>query len=102
MSEPRRYQLKQPVTVTFRSSSGERQEQLTELTLRTEIKAKDLRAIDGHDGDVAKAIAMIARLSGRSIAEIDELGAEDFGELAELIDSFTMPGRKTGDGSSPA
>jgi hypothetical protein len=78
--------LKKPVQVTINpGKADERIETIDELTMRTEVKAKDLRAIDGSEGDVAKAIALVAHLTGQPVRVIDELSKDDFGFFAEKL-----------------
>ena len=60
------------------------------------IKAKDLRATDGQGGEVAKTLALIGVLSGQPPAVLDELDAEDFAALGELLDALGTSGPKTG------
>jgi hypothetical protein len=90
VSAPREpYTLKHPVEVTLTSSSGDRTEKITQITLQPLMRAKQLRVLDTVDGDVAKSIAMIAQLSGHPVKVIDELHPEDFAELAEMVENFT-------------
>lgn len=73
-------------------------ETVTTLQLRR-LKAKDMRVMDrssGMDAMVQLAVAATGRTSG----EIDELDAEDFSALQEVIGGFLAPGRKTGEASS--
>ena len=98
MSEGTIHPLKHPVTVTLKSSAGEREETISFLTLRR-MKAKDMRLADKIGGDVSTSIEMIAKLSGQPVAVIDELDAEDFTAIGAIIEGFTAPGQKTGESS---
>ena len=92
--------LKHPVTLTLSGPEGERTETLTSLTMRTRIKGRDMRILDNFTGDVAKLMAMIARLSGLSAAHIDAMDSEDIEPLMAIVQGFTPPGPPTGDLSS--
>jgi hypothetical protein len=89
-----------PVDVTMTGPDGERVEQIDTLRLRMRIKGKDMRTMDNHSGDIAKSIAMVARLSGQSFAVIDELDSEDLMRLIDTAQGFTTPGLPTGPSSS--
>jgi hypothetical protein len=90
--------LRHPITQRFKDSAGEREEPITEVTLRR-MKGKDMRLADRIDGDVAASLEMIAMLSGLTVKVVDELDAEDIEALGEIIAGFTPPGRKTGGNS---
>lgn len=97
---PGRMTLTKPITKRFKQADGsEREEQVTELTVRP-VFARDLRATDKHDGEVAKGIALAAHLTDMSIADIDGLPQADFVRLMELIEDPTSGGRETGTTSS--
>ena len=91
--------LKHPITTTFRSSAGEREETVTEVTVRRP-KAKDLRVVDAATGEVAQAIALMAQLTTLTVAQIDDLDVEDFAALGKVIEGFMPPGLLTGKTSS--
>lgn len=91
------HRLKLPVTLRFRQTDGsEREEQITELTLRRPT-AKDLRVVDSFGGQmVGMMIALIAALSGQTVEVIERLDAEDFGDLSDVVGDFLPDGPKTG------
>ena len=61
-------------------------------------KAKDLKVIDQYDGrDVEGTIALIARLSTLDDLEVDNLDAEDFEALGNLLDKAKPSGPPTGE-----
>lgn len=99
MSEPIRYPLKHPVTITLRGPDGDRQETISELTLRR-VKGKDMRALDGQGGEVAKTLALIAHISGHPLTIVDELDAEDIGGIGDLLQDFFPASLGTGPMSS--
>ena len=100
MSAPATHVLIHPVTVKFNAGrADEREEEIREVTLRR-IKGKDLRLVDTTHGEIATSLAMIARLSGLAIAQVDELDSADIAALGEIIEGFTPPGLKTGQTSS--
>ncbi len=83
------FPLRRPVTITFNAGqANERSETIERLEMRSVSKARDLRVVDGHEGEVAKAIALIAHLSGQPIRVIDELDPEDFAVLARKVNLF--------------
>lgn len=102
MSAPASYLLKQPITVTFRGSDGEREETIaagTELKLRR-IKGKDLRATDDAAGEVAKSLVLLSKVTDQPIHVIDAMDAEDIAGLGELLDDFLPASLRTGPSSS--
>lgn len=96
------HKLQEPITLTFTGSStgiaGDREEKMDSVTIR-KPKAKDLRAIDAVTGDVAKSIALMARLTGLTVATVDEMDVTDFQAIGDIIEGFTQPGRPTGETS---
>jgi len=97
MSAPVTYQLKHPITFTFRGPDGEREETTSELTLRR-IKGKDLRGMP--PGEVDQALHLIGKCTGLTPMQVDEIDAEDIAGLGEVIEGFMPPGLKAGPTSS--
>ncbi len=97
MSAPVTFTLKHPITTTFRGPDGERQEQTIELTLRR-LKGKDLRGAPDNEAD--QALHFIAKSSGLTPMQVDELDLEDIAELGEVMAGFTPPGHRIGPTSS--
>lgn len=95
-----RYTLKRPLTVTLKGPDGEREEQIAEVTIRPLDCADDLRCMDGHEGEVAKSIALVAHLSGLTVRQVGKLHPADFAALAEKAEGFTPPGLPIGETSS--
>lgn len=89
------YKLVTPLKMTLAGPEGEHEEITTELTVRRPV-AKDLRIIDGHAGEVAKILAMIARLTGLAMVEVDNLSIADVSGLTNIIEGFMEPGLPTG------
>ena len=84
--EPIRYTLKRPIDIAYNAGKdNERIEQLTELTMRTDIDAADMMATDGVEGENAQMIAMIAQLTGQPVAVIRRLKAVDYGFFVERL-----------------
>lgn len=83
------YQLRYPVTLSFRQASGEMREQIiSEITLRRPT-AKEMRLVDrAGSGMIGLVISMLSVLSGHDEAVIEKIDAEDFGELAEMVSDF--------------
>ncbi|WCT72052.1 phage tail assembly protein [Sphingomonas naphthae] len=87
--------LKHPLSVTI----GTDREEITHITLRRP-KARDMRVADEAIGTVAGTILLISKLSGQPVAVIDELDAQDFDAIGDIVEGFTKPGRPTGGTSS--
>lgn len=95
MIDPICYQLKHPITTTFKGPEGERQETTAELTLRRP-NAGDMRVMDDVKGEVGASIAMIARLSGLAVVQVEKLDAEDFVALSGVVGDFLPDSLPTG------
>lgn len=82
--------LKHPITVTIKGPSGERDETITQLNFNfpERIKAKHLRATDGATGEVGKTLALLAAFGDQPVKVLDEMDAEDLGELSALVEGF--------------
>lgn len=79
--------LTKPLKQVFNAGKpDERVEEITTITMRTDVLAEDLMAADAHEGDAAKAIAIIAQLSGLPFATVRKLGRDDFGFFADKLD----------------
>jgi hypothetical protein len=99
MAEPIVYDLKYPITTTFKPNGGEsREETLTQITLRRATGA-DLRTLDRVTGDLAKTFSLIEALGGVTKAQTDKLDAEDILELGALVASFLPGSPRTGETS---
>lgn len=97
MSEPVRYTLKHPVTLIFRGPEGEREEQLTELTLNR-LKGKALRGLPANEAE--QALHLIGKSAGLTPMEVDLIDLEDIADLGEVIEGFMPPGLRIGTTSS--
>ncbi len=62
-------------------------EELTVLKMRRP-KARDLMVMDGHEGNIARTVALIAQLSDRPDDVIFELEAVDFNKASDLVADF--------------
>lgn len=61
-------------------------------------KAKDLKAFDRHgEAQITASIEMIASCSNLSMIEAENLDAEDYGALGNLLDPLGRNGPATGD-----
>lgn len=89
------HKLLEPITYTLKSSQGERVETTEEVTIRCP-KAKDMRVVDRHTGQVAQGLAMIAQLTGLTAAEVDEMGVADVTAIGGIIEGFMEPGLPIG------
>lgn len=70
------------------------------LSIPDRLTAGFMRCTDGHDGEMAKAIAMIARCSDLPVAACNELGLEDMEVLVSEITKKSTPGPPTSGMSS--
>ncbi len=60
-------------------------------------KAKDIRAFDKHgDAEIAATIELIVACSNLGTIEAENLDADDFGELGNLLAASARGGPKTG------
>lgn len=79
--------LNYPITVTFRGSSGDREELVSEIPLaRPNGEALDL--LDGNLKPMALFKAMIAKLSGWTTKEVNRLDAHDVLEVGGIALGF--------------
>jgi hypothetical protein len=85
------YYLRHPIE--FREGDVERV--FYDVTVRRPI-AKDLLALDGESGEIAKSLAMIAQLTGLMMPLVHKLDNEDVQGISEIIAVFMAPGPQTG------
>ena len=81
------------VTLLYPLKSGS--EIITELVLRRP-KFKHLRAMDSKEGDIAKAQALLAAVSGRAPKELDEMDQDDMGVCSAVLAFFSRKRPPTG------
>ena len=82
------YQLKHPIVLKlWAAGAAAREETIQEVTLRRP-KAKDLRLLDGQEGNFARSLTLLGALSGLSRPAIDEMDAEDIKALGEIVGDF--------------
>lgn len=97
----RTYRLIEPLTIKMVSGKGEREEVIGELVLDLpedgKIRARHLRATDGHSGRIGMHLAMISFLSGVPLKALDELVGEDLIALMDIVEDFQSPGQTTGE-----
>lgn len=99
MSAPVIYPLKHPLTTRFRGPEGDREETVTELTLRR-LRGGDLRAGATIANDELKGLFYIGKIAGLETHQVDGLDAADIAELGGILDGFLSDGPKTGPTSS--
>lgn len=73
---------------------------LEEITLERP-RVKHLKVVDGVKGEVEKTALLIGELAGIPPSGVDQLDAEDFAALAEVIGGFFGAAPKTGASSAP-
>lgn len=81
------------VTLLYPLKSGK--EEITEVVVRRP-KFKHLREMDKLTGDMAKAQALLAAVSGRATSEFAELDSEDLTVLNACLRFFSEKRRRTG------
>ncbi|HEV2675279.1 MAG TPA: phage tail assembly protein [Aliidongia sp.] len=72
--------------------------QLSSITMRR-ATVKELRVAEGLSG-VGSVSMMVQQLAALAPSTVDQIDAEDFGELGEVISSFLPKGRRTGAASA--
>lgn len=85
--------LKHPIVVDGKS--------VTELTLRTDVRAKDFFAGDGVEGQAAKAARIAAHLASVPPSTIANMKAADFVKLMGIVGPLLEGGPPT-PATSPA
>jgi len=90
------YTLKEPIVIETLENGQETRKTIDVVKLRTRMIARDLRAMDSHPGEIGKAIAVIAQLSGLPMLTVELFGAEDFMALMQITEGFTPPGQTIG------
>jgi hypothetical protein len=85
--------LKHPIQVEGKS--------VTELALRTDVRARDFFAGDGVKGETEKAARISARLANVPPSAIGDMRAEDFVRLMEIVGPLLLGGPATS-ATSPA
>lgn len=98
MSESVKYELKHPIEIKA-EKSDKVIDTLTVLELRRP-KGKHLKAMDKVLGENAKTLALIAVCAGVPVSSFDELDAEDFVALGEIVEVFFGKRQPTGATSS--
>jgi len=95
-----RVTLAEPIVKRFRQADGtEREESIAEVTVRKPV-AGDLRVLDSATGEIGKAFALAARLTGLDVKDVDKLAMEDFASISAIIEGFMPPGLQIGQTSS--
>lgn len=63
-------------------------EEVRALEIKRRPTTKDLKAMDGEKGEVAKTAALMARLCEVPPSSIDQMDAADFARAAEVVGGF--------------
>ena len=96
---PSSYTLRVPIErKSIDSATGTEHvfERIETVSLRR-LKGKDMRIIDQlATTPMAMTLALIGKMTGLSAAEVDELDAEDVGELGNLVERIMPAGPSTG------
>jgi len=82
-------------TLTVPVAGPKPDEKITELKVRTDIRARDLASTDAAKGEVAKGIRLLAKLAELPPSTIDDLSATDFSAIMEKLGPFVPGGLKT-------
>jgi hypothetical protein len=88
------FKLTTPLVRRLKAAGGEeRTEEINELTFRR-LKGKDLRGAPSNEVDMG--LHLLARSTGLTAAEVDEMEFEDVTAAIEKMESFLPSGRKIG------
>lgn len=104
----RTYTLLDPITFKVVDARGEVSREQVFSTFDLDfpddgiLRAKHLRATDGHSGFTAGTIALVAYFAGVPIKVVDECSERDLLALYEMVEGFRKAGGLTGETSSPA
>ena len=79
--------LKHPVTVANNA--------ISEVTIKRPT-VKDLKAFDGSSGDFIRMFNLMLCLTGLLAVEMEEIDAEDYMEMTDVVDGFLGGGQPTG------
>jgi hypothetical protein len=84
-----RHVLKRPLTIKLTSSAGEREQQITEITVKPIENAGQLLCLDGAgDGAIAQTFALLSELTGHPVKVLQGLHPHDFKVLAGYVSDF--------------
>ena len=102
MAETPTYLLKHPITVRTKVDGQDIVETvITELPYH-KLRPKELNAADGIDGENAKTIALVAKMTGLTVRQVGEdMDLDDYQELAQATGGFIPGGQSTGGNASP-
>jgi len=89
------YDLPHTIELTIPVKWGE--ETRTTLVVNRRMQAKDFKGIKASDIRFDDMMKLISRVTGESIAFIEELDAADLFEASQVVQSFLPSGLTTGD-----
>lgn len=101
------YRLKHAIVIETRTHDGEiREDEIKPAGFCVIVKrpkAKDMRVFDRFEGqDVSALLAVLPRVTNLDEQAVDNLDAEDMGELGNLFGSHAPGGPETGEeGAGP-
>ncbi len=100
MADQPSYTLKYDISRQIKDADGTVRDDLirpagTSLPL-TRPKGKVIKAANKIADDVEKSFFMISRVTGLSIADVDEMDMADINGIGDMLESFTEDGRETG------
>lgn len=72
---------------------------VSEIVFPRRLKAKDFRGLPASDLKFDHMIKIVARVTATATTLLEELDAEDFMQLTEVVESFLPAGQKIGDQS---
>lgn len=73
-------QLKYPISVN--------DEPVSELVFPERVKLKHLKAMDSAGGEVGKMAALIGSMASLPLSAVDQIDAEDFAAIGEVLGGF--------------
>lgn len=84
-----------PIVRKLRGPSGDREEEVTEVTV-SRPKGKHLKQAARYKSEDEADMSLIAPLTGLSEKDVDELDAVDLMAIGAIIRGFVQPGRGSG------
>lgn len=70
---------------------------VTEIVFKRRLKVNDLKGLPASDLQVNDMIRLIARCTGNVTALVEELDAEDYIELVQVVQYFLSGGQQNGE-----
>lgn len=75
------FPFEEPIVI----GEGDAQQTFKELTFSRQMKGKDLLAMDAVSGELRKSFALYASMAGVPIFVFEEMGVDDFSDMALAV-----------------